>query len=647
MCGIAGLILRRLPSDEVLRERVSAMSAAVAHRGPDGAGLWSDPQAGIALAHRRLAILDLLETGAQPMVSASGRLVMSYNGEIYNFREIRQTLQQEGIRFRGTSDSEVLLEAWDRWGSARVLPMLNGMFAIAIWDREARSLTLARDHFGVKPLLWHDCEDGFFFASELKALRRDPACPKEIDPASLKAFLRHGAVPAPWTILRNVRKLEPGSVLHWQQGQKPKVERYWSPVTAILTGQADPHQGSFAEIAGEGERLIGDSVERQMVSDVQIGAFLSGGIDSSLVASFMQQRSSSPIDTFTIGFEEQAFDEAPHAAAIARHLGTRHHTLQTSAREALALAAQIADVYDEPFADSSQLPTLLLSRLVRKHVTVALSGDGGDETFGGYQRYAWGHSLARYQDSLPGLIRRTLAQASALLPVSILDPVARRLFAAGQHPGRNLQRALSLGAAPDFVSGYRQFLALMTDQAACTRIRDEHQSEGYDASVTAGIDDLLGRMRTIDAVSYLPDDILVKVDRASMSVGLEMRVPLLDRTLWEWTARISSLHLGRGAEGKRLLKTILGKSVPETLFQRPKKGFAVPLAAWLCGELRPFAESLLAPTSLAETGYFDADAIQKLWARHLDGREDHSPFLWAVMMFEAWRHNSTPKTLTS
>ncbi len=639
MCGIAGLVLGGGEADAVLHRRVAAMNTAIAHRGPDGEGIWTDAAAGVALAQRRLAIVDLSETGAQPMISHSGRHVMTYNGEIYNFRELRMTLESEGVAFRGTSDSEVLLEAWDRWGAERTLSALNGMFAIAIWDRRGQSLTLARDRFGIKPLLWWQDGRDILFASELKALLQDPSCPRAIDPASLAAYLRHGAVPAPWTIITDVHKLEPGSILIWRPGEAPVIRQIWSPLATMAAGQRNPTSSPFATLVEEAEALVGDAVERQMIADVPLGAFLSGGIDSSLVVALMQQRAGRRIETFTIGFEEKAWDESPHAEAVARHIGTQHTTLKTSGNAARAIVPAIAAIYDEPFSDSSQIPTMLLCRLVRGHVTVALSGDGGDETFAGYERYGWGLKLDRYRQRYPAILRQIAAQALDILPLGLLERVAKVAGAGGQHPGHRLQRAARLGAAATFSDGYRQFLSQTVDPLSLMTSASEHHPRAYRGDAMLDALSPLSRMQTIDATSYLPDDILAKVDRASMSVGLEVRVPLLDHRIWEWSARLPGDMQRSGGKGKAVLRAVLAKHVPAVLTERPKAGFSVPLAAWLRADLREWAEALLEPARLAESGLLNAAAIRALWSRHLAGREDHSPMLWSVLVFESWRRS--------
>lgn len=639
MCGIAGLVLKTGGTRQNLMRRANAMNSAIAHRGPDGEGVWVDEAAGVALAQRRLAIIDLSETGAQPMVSASGRFVITYNGEIYNFQDLRKELEAEGIPFRGTSDTEVLLEAWSHWGQAALVPRLNGMFAIALWDRQHRQLTLVRDPFGIKPLAWCSNGDGFFFGSEIKALSADPSCPRTLDQASVAAYLRHGTIPAPWTIYQGIHKLPPGSILTWKPGEEPDIKTYWSPRDKALEGQHSPDAMSIDQAADFGEKLIGDAVQRQMIADVPLGAFLSGGIDSSLVVALMQQHATRKIDTFTIGFEEHAWDESSHAEAVAAHLGTRHHTLRTSGRDALALVDTIAGIYDEPFADSSQLPTVLLSRLVRQHVTVALSGDGGDEVFGGYARHGWGQNLRRYQSAFPGPVRRMAAAGIGALPTSWLDGLLAITGQAGDHGGHRLKRAMAMGAAADFASGYRQMTSLTLDPANLMRSTREHNAKAHDPETVADLPDCLTRMQVTDAMGYLPDDILVKVDRASMSTGLEVRVPLLDHRIWEWAMRTPQYHRRKGNTGKVLLRSILARHVPPALFERPKAGFAVPLAKWLRKDLRDWAENLLKPAHLEDCG-LDSDTIKSLWTAHLAGTEDHAPLLWSILMLVSWNGSS-------
>jgi asparagine synthase (glutamine-hydrolysing) len=635
MCGIAGFLLPEAGSKPALEARVRAMNQAIAHRGPDGDGIWIDGDAGIALAQRRLAIIDLSPTGAQPMMSASGRFVITYNGEIYNYRELRQELEAIGVVLRGTSDTEVLLEAWECFGQSKILRRLNGMFALAVWDRKERSLTLARDGFGIKPLYVLEQDSGVFFGSELKALRADRDCPRDMDKAAVTAYLRHGYVPAPWTILKGVRKLLPGTMLTIKVGQASRTERYWSPQTSVRVSRADVDNTSEDQLITEGEALITDAVRRQMMADVPLGAFLSGGVDSSLVAALMQRETGRKVDTFTIGFAEQRWDESPHAEAVAAHLGTRHHTLRTSGREALDLVNDIAGIYDEPFADSSQLPTLLLSRLVRNHVTVALSGDGGDETFGGYQRYGWGLNLDK-ASAVPAPLRQIGAAAAGAIPTALLNRV---LGGSGRmHAGHKAQRLAAIAAKSDVYERYRGLLSLTLQPEMLVQNAEEYDpSEGLMDDDWRSIADPLQRMQVIDAQSYMPDDILVKVDRASMSVGLEVRVPLLDTRIWEWAAALPRHMRIREGRGKHCLRAILDRHVPRQLIDRPKQGFAVPMADWLRTDLRDWAESLLSPGHLAQSGLWQEKAVAGLWQAHLSGTHDHAPVLWAILCLERWR----------
>jgi asparagine synthase (glutamine-hydrolysing) len=637
MCGIAGFLLTGAERKATLESRVRAMNDAIAHRGPDGEGIWVDADAGLALAQRRLAIIDLAPTGAQPMTSASGRFVITYNGEIYNYRELRRELEAAGTAFRGTSDTEVLLEAWERWGEETLLPRLNGMFAFAIWDRQERALTLARDGFGIKPLYVLEHDNGVFFASELKALRVDKACPRAIDPAALTAYLRHGYVPAPWSILKGVKKLLPGTVLTFKPGQAAQTRRYWSPQTAMREPLGLDAPLSEDQIMTGGEALITDAVRRQMIADVPLGAFLSGGVDSSLVAALMQREAGHKIDTFTIGFAEKHWDESPHAEAVAAHLGTRHHTLRTSGQDALGLVDGISGIYDEPFADSSQLPTLLLARLVREHVTVALSGDGGDETFAGYQRYVWGLNLER-ANLIPAIARRAGAAAVSAFPTQMLN---RLLGGSGRsHAGHKAQRIAAIAAETDVYSRYRGLVSLTTQPQQLVRNDAEHDpSTSLMDDDWRSLADPLQRMQIIDAQSYLPDDILVKVDRASMSVGLEVRVPLLDTRIWDWAAALPNRMRMRDGRGKYLLRAILDRHIPRSLIDRPKQGFAVPMADWLRNDLRDWAEALLTPERLAQSGIWQEKAIAGLWRSHLSGTHDHAPVLWAILCLECWRAN--------
>jgi asparagine synthase (glutamine-hydrolysing) len=557
------------------------------------------------------------------MLSASGRHAIVYNGELYNFRELKSELAAQGVGFKGASDTEVLLEAWERWGAARTLEKLNGMFAFAVFDRQERRLTLARDPFGIKPLLWFQTGEGLFFASELKGLEREPTCPRDIDLSAVAALLGNGCIPAPATIYRGLAKLEPGSLLTFDATGGVSIRRYWSPLDAARDVDAVPSGASFTDLVDETERVASDAVARQMIADVPFGAFLSGGVDSSLVLALMQRNSSRPVDAFTIGFEERRWDESTEAARIAGHLGARHHILQASGADALALATETASVYDEPFADSSQIPTLMLCRMTRRHVTMALSGDGGDEVFAGYQRHGWGLTLARLQTLLPQWLRAATSDMAGLAA-----PL-------GGRRGHRLARAAEIIAARELSAGYQGFLAGSFSPGALLLSPDIQPARAPQDVRLRGLDPLT-MFQCADASSYLPDDILVKVDRASMSVGLEVRVPLLDVRLWRLGMSTPPYWRRRKDKGKLLLRAVLERYVPAEVFDRPKRGFALPLADWLRGPLRVFAADLLSSRDFRQSGIFSLATVDYVWERHLSGREDHAALVWSILMFAAW-----------
>jgi asparagine synthase (glutamine-hydrolysing) len=625
MCGISGLIFKSPRTEPDLRQGIAALTDSLAHRGPDGEGIWLDAERGIAFGQRRLAIIDLSDAGAQPMVSASGALVLTYNGEIYNFRALRTKLQALGHVFKGYSDSEVLLEHWDRFGADATLAAISGMYAIAVHDRRDGSLTLARDPFGIKPLCYHDGPACFAFASELRSLRQAPGLVPETDPAAVIDLLTLGYVAAPRSILACIAKLEPGHVLRRERDGAITIrpfhrvsEAFRQPVATSL---------SFEQAVDQVEARLVASVEAQLVSDVPLGSFLSGGIDSSLVTALAHQASGN-MHSFTIGFDEARWDESPFAEAVARHLGTRHETFRVNGRMALDLASEMAAIYDEPFADSSQIPTLMLCRMVRQAVTVALSGDGGDEAFSGYQRYDWGLKLARYRQMFPGPVRKLFAAAGQGMPPNL----------SGLGESRKWHRALALGAAGSFPESYRGLLAVHPSPLDLIRpeLRSQRQSVmAYEESSTDFITDTITRMRAIDSLSYLPDDILVKVDRASMACGLEVRVPLLDLDLWHLSATLPAALHRQGGRGKAILRAILGRHVPAQLMDRPKAGFAVPLADWLRGPLMAFMNDLLNSRRLDHHPVLAAGAVRALRDAHLGGKVNHAPALWAVLMLLA------------
>lgn len=638
MCGIAGFWTDAC-DDGAARAALTRMTDALVHRGPDASGIWVDAPRGIALGHRRLSIVDLSPLGQQPMMSASGRFWLVFNGEIYNYRALRETLHAQGATFRGHSDTEVLLALIERDGFEAALGQCVGMFAIALWDREAGHLALARDRFGEKPLYIGRCQGGLAFASELSALRTLPGVSSDIEPAALAAYLRHGYVPAPMSMLRDVVKLEPGTIATFAAPVygSAQTTRYWSVRDVALAGLASPNAGSDADRVEQLDTLLRGAVADQMVADVPLGAFLSGGIDSSLIVALMQAQSARPVRTFTIGFRESAFDEAPHAEAVARHLGTEHTTMFVTAQDALDVIPRLPSIYNEPFADSSQIPTVLVSKLAREHVTVALSGDGGDELFGGYSRYplamrAWPR-LTRVPYSMRRATRALVTSVDAGTWNRALGPmglVARGVTGDRMH---KLATLIDMRSFPDFylhlVSAWRRpqdLLPGVTEQRTAIR-----------TPFSAGRGGLLADMMFRDQVSYMPDDILVKVDRAAMAASLETRAPLLDHRVAEFAWQLPVKCWQRDGQGKWIVRQVLDRYVPRALIDRPKQGFGVPIAEWLRGPLRDWADDLLSPEALRRDGIFRAEPVLQTWKEHRDGSRNWAPSLWHLLMFQAWR----------
>ena len=633
MCGIAGVLGTPLPDIEL---RLEAMAGTLRHRGPDAGGIWADAAAGIGLAHRRLAILDLSPQGAQPMASASGRFVLCYNGEIYNHGDLRRELDAvRKIDWRGHSDTEVFVEAIAEWGVEGALARSNGMFAFAAWDRDARRLTLARDRLGEKPLYVGLVGDLIAFASEIKALRTLPGWQQAVDADALAKLLRFGYVPAPWSIHPGIFKLPAGATVSFGPDDVAsplglddfvaRVKPYWDLASVATAGIAEPFAGDADQAAAALGPLLADAVARRMEADVPVGALLSGGIDSSLVAALMQRASARPVRTFTIGFDEARFDEAHHARRVAAHLGTDHTELHLTPGQALDIIPRLPEVYDEPFADPSQIPTLLVSAIAREHVTVALSGDGGDELFFGYGRYAdalaiWGR--------IGGL------------PVRLRGGLAAGLRGVGRHMGGSLGfRLRRLGRridAADFDAYYANLLSLALVPTAahgwpCTLPADP--------AIPAALTDPALRMMFADQRSYLPDDILVKTDRASMAASLELRVPLLDHRVVEFAWRLPDACLRNGRIGKVVLRRLLYRYVPQEIVDRPKQGFEIPVDDWLRGPLRDWMLDLLDPHVLRREGLIDAGAVSTLVSDHLRGRGRNGFALWPVLMFECWRRS--------
>jgi asparagine synthase (glutamine-hydrolysing) len=631
MCGIAGLLARQASGG--LAAQVRVMADSLVHRGPDAGDAWADEAAGIALGHRRLSIVDLSQAGAQPMVSSCGRFVVSYNGEVYNAGELRPALERAGRKFRGHCDTEAIVEGAAVWGVEAMAKRLIGMFALALWDRQERALYLVRDRLGIKPLYWAETPGALIFGSELKALRAYSGFKPELDRDALTSYLRLAYVPGGQSIYRGVKQLAPGTILVARAGKATEIRTFWSLAEAARAGQAARFKGSEEDAAAELDALLTDAVKRRMIADVPLGAFLSGGIDSSSVLALMQKSSTRPVRSFTIGFHETGYDEAKHAAAVARHLGTGHTELYVSPEHARDVIPRLPEIHDEPFADASQIPTYLVSEMTRKHVTVALSGDGGDEVFGGYSRYFRSASVGRFLKTVPGAAREVLASAVTSLP-----PAAWNALGSWALPqfGERLHKLAGLiaGSPEDY---YRTALSHWDNPGDVVKGGAEPRGLLWDEGVKALAPDPVERMQYLDTMTYLPDDILTKVDRASMAVSLEARVPLLDHRVVEFSWRLPPAMKAGGGTGKRILRRVLGRYVPRHLIERPKMGFAVPVDSWLRGPLKDWAENLLAEKRLTSEGIFNPAPIREKWRDHLSGARNWQYPLWTVLMFQSWK----------
>jgi len=647
MCGIAGILLAPDAADTSPLRAITQMTTALHHCGPDGDGFWTSREAGVALGHRRLAIVDLSGAGRQPMHSASGRYAITFNGEIYNFRELRRELEETGHRFRGTCDTEVMLCAIESWGLETALTRFAGMFAFGLWDLKTRTLHLARDRMGKKPLYVAATRDALVFASELKAINRFPGFHQELDLDAATAMLSRGWVPDNRCIWRGVFKLPPGSVLSVTaadfaaarnvESLSQCVRHWWSLAEVAAKGRQDPIVGSDEELTNELENLLRLAVLQRMNADVPLGGFLSGGIDSSAVVTLMQAQSQKPVRTFTIAFGEYGFDEAPQAAEVARHLGTDHTELHLSPTSAREVIPELPQTWDEPFADESQIPTLLVARLARQHVTVVLSGDGGDECFAGYARHLMAARTKRHH-GLPSPLLQTLSTGVGLLARAARHDIVSKLplSARARHALRSdrLDRLARLLAAADEDELYQRLTESSTENLT-------HYKPPTSIHGSPHLDGLLSRLLYDDMAGYLPGDILVKLDRASMANSLEGRCPLLDHRVVEFAWRLPASVMVRNGRGKWILRQLLRRYVPERLIDRPKHGFDVPIAVWLRGPLRSWASDLIADIRLSGDGIFDFAKVERCWRDHVDGRQDYSRDLWAALMFQAWRNEAS------
>lgn len=646
MCGFVGLLGGRSEHGAGgYAALLNRMADTLEHRGPDDSGYWFEANQRIGLGHRRLSIVDLSPAGHQPMESAHGRFVIAFNGEIYNHLAIRMELDELGgaPSWRGHSDTETLLAGFEVWGVEATLKKSIGMFALALWDCSHQTLTLARDRIGEKPIYygWQGSSDKrvFLFGSELKALKAHPAFVAGIDRGALCLLLRHNYIPAPYSIYEGITKLEPGCLLSVSLGQpEPKIRKYWDMVEVARAGAAKPFSGSADEAVDVLELLAKDAVRQQMMADVPLGAFLSGGVDSSAVVALMQAQSSRPVKTFTIGFNEQAYNEAVHAKAVARHLGTDHNELYVTPEQAMDVVYRLPQLYCEPFADSSQIPTFLVSQLARQHVTVSLSGDAGDELFCGYNRYQMTNKLWQKVALVPKPLRSVVAKSITAVSPSAWDVLAHFIPGAGRFAalGDKLHmgaKVLASGAVDELYMSLVSHLRSPSDWVIGGQEPATHLT-----GLRPNLDGLgaVQSMMALDMTSYLPDDILVKVDRAGMGVSLEGRVPFLDHRIVEFAWSLPLNYKLRDGQTKWPLRQVLYRHVPRILIDRPKMGFGVPLRDWLRGPLREWAESLLDEARLKREGYFHSAPIRQKWAEHLAGQHDWASQLWNVLMFQAW-----------
>jgi len=642
MCGIAGFLDHsRELSGHNMQSITKSMVETLKHRGPDHQGIWIDEECGLALGHQRLSIIDLSEAGNQPMISRDSRYVISYNGEIYNASEMGNELKKTGIKFKGHADTEVLIEAFSHWGIRDTLKKLIGMFAFALWDRKKKELTLCRDRIGIKPLYWAEFGDSILFASEIKALKKHPGWDGQINHESVSNFFLYNYIPGPKTIFKKIRKLQPGTILTVSPHKIPSIEKYWSLEEVVRSSKRENLAITKKEAEEELEKLLNDSVSKRLVSDVPLGVLLSGGVDSSLVASLAQKNSERTIKTFTVGFSEDTHNEAPYSKKIAEHLQTDHNELYVNPKDVIAITPLLSSVYDEPFADSSQIPTLLISQFAKKEVTVSLSGDGGDEVFLGYNRHYWANFIWKIFGKIHKTPRKVISKIILLIPPIAWESFFR-LFPKRVRPSQIGDKLHKVGKTIDSNNAdeiYEKLISVCDVKDLPIKTTESITRNPMQDEISDLLPNFIERMSYKDTMTYLPDDILTKVDRASMSTSLENRVPLLDHRIMEFVWKLPlSIRMEHGKR-KILLKKILSKSIPRKLINRPKAGFGVPLDSWLRGPLKEWAEGLIDENSLQHDEFLDSQKIQTLWKQHQSKRYNHQNQLWAVLMFRSWVQN--------
>ena len=642
MCGITGFIEKT--EKKIAESNLNLMVQEIKHRGPDSNGIWYDENNGIGLAHARLSILDLTSAGHQPMASYSERYIISFNGEIYNHLLLRENLKKSGINiiWRGHSDTETLLACIDTWGLEKTIKKCSGMFAIVIFDKKENSIYLIRDRMGEKPLYYGVQNGVFLFGSELKALKRHPAFQGEIDRNSLALQLKYNYIPTPYSIYKGIKKLTPGTILKVGVNSKyANIEAigipvdFWSLKEVAINGQSNIYTGNAIEAVNDLNKLLLQSVKEQMEADVPLGAFLSGGIDSSLIVSLMQSQSSSPVETFSIGFDEEGYNEAIYAKQIAQYLGTKHTELYVSALDAMSVIPKLSSLYDEPFSDSSQIPTYLVSAMTKSSVTVSLSGDAGDELFGGYNRYLWTRKIWAKVKFMPPSVRRFIAWGMKSVSPIVWNKILRQIVSMPL-PGDKIHKLANLLPAQSAEDFYFYLISHWHDVDNIV-IGSEYSADPVvNNSAKLDLGSIEQNMMYLDSMSYLPDDILTKVDRAAMGVSLETRIPFLNHHVVEFAYQLPLSMKIQNGESKWILKQVLDKYIPREMMERPKMGFGVPIDTWLRGPLRDWAESLLDESRLKQEGFFHAEPIRKKWNEHLSGSHNWQHHLWDVLMFQAW-----------